>query len=187
MGTTRQPVSTVPFVDEYCAAYRDLFEDARSFEHLCLLHLGLISDLLHKPLPDGGQRVGVAPQSHRYFITNVEWILDEGRARPLALTKQTLSDRPFVLVINETGDRKKGKTTGDAARQYIGNLGAVNHGIVSVSAYGVLDDVIFLLLFQFFKTERRLKPGDVYTRPSPPSPSSLCANSSPQASRSSSC
>lgn len=26
-------------------AYRELFDDVRSFEHLCLLHLGLISDL----------------------------------------------------------------------------------------------------------------------------------------------
>lgn len=51
MGTAREAVPTVTFVDEYCAAYRDLFEDVRSFEHLCLWHLGLISDLPRKSLP----------------------------------------------------------------------------------------------------------------------------------------
>jgi SRSO17 transposase len=47
-------------------------------------------------------------------------------------------------------------------RQYIGNLGAVDRGIVSVSAYGVLDNVTFPLRFQIFKPESRLKPTDTY-------------------------
>jgi hypothetical protein len=29
-------------VDAYCAAYRGLFTDVRSFEHFCLLHIGLL-------------------------------------------------------------------------------------------------------------------------------------------------
>lgn len=166
MGTAREPAPTVTFVDEYCAAYRDLFEDVRSFEHLCLLHLGLISDLPRKSLPAIGQRVGVDPQALHHFIANAEWELEALRARRLALTKAALGYRPFVLVIDEMGDLKKGKTTDYAARQYIGNLGTVNHGIVSVSAYAVLDSITFPLLFQIFKPERRLKPGDLYqTKP----------------------
>jgi len=58
MGTARQPAPTVAFVDGYCAAYRDLFADVRSFEHLSLLHIGLISDLPRKSLPAIGGGLG---------------------------------------------------------------------------------------------------------------------------------
>jgi SRSO17 transposase len=52
------------------------------------------------------------------------------------------------------------------SRQYIGNLGTIETGLVSVNAYGVLEDVTFPLLFQVFKPDRRLKPDDTYqTKP----------------------
>ncbi len=47
-------------------------------------------------------------------------------------------------------------------RQYIGNIGKVDNGIVSVNAYGVLGDLTFPLMFKVFKPKRRLKPDDVY-------------------------
>lgn len=56
----------------------------------------------------------------------------------------------------------KGKTTDYAERQYIGNIGKVDNGIVSVNAYGVLAALSFPLLFKVFKPKRRLKPEDVY-------------------------
>jgi|SRR5215471_8583019 len=52
-----------------------------------------------------------------------------------------------MLCIDETGDRKKGKTTDYIAHQYIGNLGKLAHGIVSVNAYGILDHITSPLLF----------------------------------------
>jgi SRSO17 transposase len=162
MGTARAPTPTVTFVDEYCATYRDLFEDVRSFEHLCLLHLGLISDLPRKSLPAIAHRVGADPQALHHFVANADWSLDKLREKRLELTRQALRERPFVLIIDETGDLKKGKTTDYVARQYIGNLGTVDRGIVSVSAYGVLDNVTFPLRFQTYKPESRLKPGDTY-------------------------
>lgn len=135
MGTARAPAPTVTFVDEYCAAYRDLFDDVRSFEHLCLLHLGLISDLPRKSLPAIDHRVGADPQALHNFIANADWSLDRLRQKRLELTREALRGRSFVLIIDETGDLKKGKTTDYLARQYIGNIGAVDCGIVSVSAY----------------------------------------------------
>jgi len=122
MGTARAPTSTVTFVDDYCAAYRDLFEDVRSFEHLCLLHVGLISDLPRKSLPAIGQRVGAEPQALHHFIANADWSLEKLRTTRLECTRAALRDRPFVLCIDETGDLKKGKTTDYVSRQYIGNL-----------------------------------------------------------------
>ena len=77
-----------------------------------------------------------------------------------------LHNRKFVLCIDETGDKKKGKTTDYVARQYIGNLGKLENGLVSVNAYGVFDSVTFPLLFQVFKPQKRLKSTDEYkTKP----------------------
>jgi len=53
----------------------------------------------------------------------------------------------------ETG---KGKTTDYVARQYIGNLGKTENGIVS-NAYGVLGNITFPLIFKIFKPKARLQ------------------------------
>ena len=50
-----------------------------------------------------------------------------------------------MLCFDETGDRKKGKTTDYVAHQYIGNLGKLANVMVSVNAYGILDHITFPL------------------------------------------
>jgi SRSO17 transposase len=70
------------------------------------------------------------------------------------------------LCIDETGDRKKGHTTDYVACQYIGNIGKLVNGMVSVNAYGVMDDITFPLLFKVYKPRTRLQAQDTYkTKP----------------------
>ncbi|NER83588.1 MAG: hypothetical protein F6K42_29360 [Leptolyngbya sp. SIO1D8] len=77
-----------------------------------------------------------------------------------------LGECEIMLIIDETGDRKKGKTTDYVQRQYIGNLGEVENGIVAVTAYGVLDHMTIPLVFSVFRLEVCLKPGDSFrTKP----------------------
>lgn len=79
---------------------------------------------------------------------------------------QTLAGRPISLIIDETGDRKKGEHTDYVKRQYIGNLGKIENGIVAVTAYGVIDNITFPLMFEVYKSKERLKLGEVYrTKP----------------------
>jgi SRSO17 transposase len=59
MTTSRQPKETVAFVDHYCAHYRDLFNDVRSFEPFKYLHLGMIAELPRKTLPAIARAVGL--------------------------------------------------------------------------------------------------------------------------------
>ena len=42
-----------------------------------------------------------------------------------------------IVIIDETGDRKKGKKTDYVSRQYLGSVGKIDNGIVSVNAYGI--------------------------------------------------
>lgn len=148
MTKARRATTTVTFVDEYAERYQDLFPDVRSFEAFTYLLVGMLSELKRKTLPAIAKAVGADAQALHHLIAYAPWSVHELRKRRLTLVKQALAGRPFILCIDETGDRKKGKTTEYVAHQYIGNLGKLENGIVSVNAYGILDHITFPLLFK---------------------------------------
>ena len=43
---------TVGIIDEYCAEYKDLFKEVRNYECFKYLHLGIISTIKRKSLPE---------------------------------------------------------------------------------------------------------------------------------------
>jgi DDE superfamily endonuclease len=47
---------------------------------------------------------------------------------------QTAPQRGGALVIDETGDRKAGKATAHLGKQYLGGIGKIDNGVVSVSS-----------------------------------------------------
>jgi SRSO17 transposase len=51
MTQPRSPKPSIKFVDEYCAIYRNIFPEVRSFENFRDLHLGMISEIKRKSLP----------------------------------------------------------------------------------------------------------------------------------------
>jgi len=105
-------------------------------------------------------------QGLHHFLTTSPWDIEKLRALRLELILQVLKGRPIILIIDETGDKKKGNKTDYVKRQYIGNLGKVENGIVAVTAYGVFCGMTFPLLFEVYKPRERLKPGDKYlTKP----------------------
>ena len=59
-----------------------------------------------------------------------------------------IGEREIILCIYETGEKKKRKATDYVTRQYIGNLGKIENGIVSVNAYGVVDGITYPLMFE---------------------------------------
>lgn len=168
MTLRREAVGVVNFVDQYCGYYEELFsKDVRSYENLKYLHLGLISEIPRKTLPAIARAVGLDDgQELHHLVANSPWEVTEFRQQRLALIKKALKGRTITLCIDETGDRKKGKTTDYVARQYIGNLGKIDNGIVSVNAYGIIDGITFPLLFKVYKPKGTLKPEDKYkTKP----------------------
>lgn len=167
MTQARPAAPTVTFIDEYCQLYQDVFPDVRSFEHFKQLHVGMLSEIKRKKLPAIAKATGENdPQALHHFVANAPWSVEKLRARRLTKLKQALAGRAFTLCIDETGDRKKGKTTDYVASQYIGNIGKLANGMVSVNVYGVLDHITFPLLFQVYKPKTRLKPEDTYkTKP----------------------
>ncbi len=157
----RTAVNTVAFVDNYCQHYCRLFEDVRQFEAFKFLHLGILSEIPRKSLPEIAKTVGLKDsQTLHHFLRDASWDVKEIREIRLWLTKLFIGERELILCIDETGDQKKGSQTEDVARQYIGNLGKTKNGIVSVNAYAVVEGITYPLIFQIFKPKTRLLAGD---------------------------
>ena len=84
------------------------------------LHLGMISEISRKSLPAIARAVGLPnDQVLHHCLTESPWSVMALRKRRLELILQQLKASRFL--IDETGDRKKGKTTDYVDRQYIGN------------------------------------------------------------------
>jgi SRSO17 transposase len=166
MTRVREATPTVACIDAYCAHYRSVFHNVRHFEQFTQLILGMLAETKRKSLPRLAKTVQGEHQALHHFLANAEWPLEELRAIRLRLSRQALAGRAFMLCIDETGDPKKGQTTDYVASQYLGSLHQVEPGIVSVNAYGVLDNVTFPLAFALYKPKTCLKPGDVFqTKP----------------------
>jgi SRSO17 transposase len=154
---------TVAIIDGYCAEYKDLFKEVRNYECFKYLHLGIISPIKRKSLPEIAKAVSLnSAQSLHHFIANSNWSTNELKIRRLNQIKNALKGNAITVVIDETGDRKKGKKTDYVARQYLGSVGKIDNGIVTVNAYGVYCNITFPLIFKVFKPKGTLKESDKY-------------------------
>ena len=161
MSRPRPPRPTLAFIDDHCRASRSAFPDVRSFEHFKALHAGLLSDLPRKTLPAIARFLGLADAQGLHHMLTSDRIATEALRRTRTdLVRAAVGHRPVTLLVDETGDRKKGRTTDYVSRQYLGSLGKLENGLVTVHVVALVGQVTFPLLFEVFKPERRLKPGE---------------------------
>ena len=114
---------TIAIIDEYCAEYKELFKEVRNYECFKYLHLGIISTIKRKSLQEIAKVVSItSAQSLHHFLANSDWSVDELKQRRLNKLKQVLNGQAITVVIDETGDRKKGKKTHYVGREYLGSV-----------------------------------------------------------------
>ena len=76
-------------------------------------------------------------QRLQWFVSEATWDADAVNQQRLALLRTdplTAPTEQGVLVIDETGDRKDGTKTAFVGRQYLGSIGKIDNGVVSVSS-----------------------------------------------------
>ena len=107
--------------------------------------------------------MGETPKTalHR-FLTCSHWSRDDLENTRLQLIHNALGKVSIIVVMDETGDRKKGNKTDYVSRQYLGSVGKVDQGIVSVNAYGVYQNITFPLITRIFKPKGTLKEDDIF-------------------------
>jgi SRSO17 transposase len=78
--------------------------------------LGLISDLKRKSLPAIAKVVGLKNgQSLHHFISQSPSIAEDLKKKRFLIIFSILEGREILVIIDETGDAKKGKKTGGGA------------------------------------------------------------------------
>ena len=163
MTQPRMPQPTISFIDEYCSSYQKIFSEVRNYEAFKQIIVGILTPTRRKSLVEIAKKVGLKnSQSLHHFITKSPWKIEELRKQRLKIIQDWLKGEAIDIIIDETGDPKKGKKTEYVARQYLGRLGKIENGIVSVNIYGVKNGITFPLLFEIYKPKSRLKEGDKY-------------------------
>lgn len=163
MVKPRRTQPTVKFIDDYCEAYRDLFPEVRTFEYFKYLHLGMISDIKRKTLPVIAKVVGLEDaEGLDHFLTESPWSVEKLKERRLKIILNLLNGEEIIVIFDETGDKKKGRKPDYVKRQYIGNLGKIENGIVAVTAWGLFRGMTFPLIAKVYKLREKLKEGYEY-------------------------
>jgi hypothetical protein len=85
-------------------------------------------------------------QALQWFLSESNWDERKIQAERLTLLREDPTTAPTaqgVLVIDETGDRKDGHKTAHVARQYLGKVGKVDNGVVSVTSLWADEQVYY--------------------------------------------
>jgi SRSO17 transposase len=105
---------------------------SRGATHRALV-LGLLSDLPRKNCWTIAEHAGDAsPDGVQHLLARAVWDADAVRDDVRALLVEHLGDPDAVLVVDETGDLKKGSHTAGVQRQYTGTAGKVDNAQVAV-------------------------------------------------------
>ncbi|MFL5883213.1 MAG: IS701 family transposase [Actinomycetota bacterium] len=120
--------------------------------HARALVLGLLADLPRKNCWTIAEHAGQAtPDGLQHLLSGAVWDHDAVRDDVRALLAEHLGDPGAVLVLDETGDLKKGSRTVGVQRQYTGTAGKVDNAQVAVylayatpAGHGVVDRELYL-------------------------------------------
>ncbi|OWK38721.1 IS701 family transposase [Fimbriiglobus ruber] len=135
--TEQEIVGVGPAFARYLGRYRDVFRQDRTAAHFDTYCRGLLSDLPRKSIEPIALASGTTVRTLQLFVTTSVWSYDEARTRLHRFVADTLADLPTdpvgtVGVIDETSSRKWGDHTPGVQRQYLGCVGKVDNGIVTV-------------------------------------------------------
>jgi hypothetical protein len=169
--TKRSPVSPAPGpLEDYSQRFDDLF-GARAQRHSFRRYLeGLLlpaernktlTALANTEPVVGAQRREA--QSLQWFLSESRWDQEEinGRRLELLLLEEptTAANDEGVLVIDEHGDRKWGKHTAHVGKQWLGNIGKTENGVVSVSSLWAEEGMYYPLEVEPYSPKHHFEKG----------------------------
>ena len=127
-----------PAFSSYLRPYHAFCNQARTAPHLDAYCRALLTDAPRKTAEPNGLASGTAVRTLQKFLTTTHWdhlaLRDEFQTRMGRTLRELPADDGLgtVGVIDETSDTKKGDQTPGVQRQYLGCVGKVENGIVTV-------------------------------------------------------
>jgi SRSO17 transposase len=135
---TEQEIAALgPAFAAYLRRFRDSFGQDRTAAHFDTYCRGLLSDLPRKSVEPIALAAGTAVRTLQEFLVTARWDHDHARDTLHRHLGAVLADLPAdplgtVGVIDETSCRKWGDQTPGVQRQYLGCVGKIDNGIVTV-------------------------------------------------------
>lgn len=133
------PAAMPPCFERWCQRFNDVFThkaQKREFRHYVG---GLLGESERKNLSQMAENaVEVSYHRLHHFLTEAPWSspqVNERRLQIMNKCSQTRISRGFSLIIDDSGHRKSGNFTDGVGRQYIGEIGKTDNGIVVVTTH----------------------------------------------------
>ena len=133
------PAAMPPCFDRWCKRFDDIWThqaQKREFRHYIG---GLLGESERKNLSQmADNAVGVTYHRLHHFLTEAPWSVQEVNERRLVVMNQcsqTRISRGFTLIVDDSGHRKSGNFLRGVGRQYIGEIGKTDNGIVVVTTH----------------------------------------------------
>jgi SRSO17 transposase len=128
-----------PCFERWCQRFDDVFThkaQKREFRHYLG---GLLGESERKNLFQmASNAIEVTYHRLHHFLTEAPWSSSQVNERRLEIMNkcsQTRISRGFSLIIDDSGHRKSGNFTAGVGRQYIGEIGKTDNGIVVVTTH----------------------------------------------------
>lgn len=126
-----------PAFGRYLERFRPCFRQSRTATHFGTFCRGLLSPLPRKSVEPIALAAGTAVRTLQEFLTTSGWDHEQARERLQRWLAQVVADQPAddlgtLGVIDETSSRKWGDQTPGVQRQYLGCVGKIDNGLVTV-------------------------------------------------------
>jgi SRSO17 transposase len=133
------PAAMPPCFDRWCKRFDDVLTHQAQKREFRNYIGGLLGESERKNLSQmADNAVGVTYHRLHHFLTEAPWSAQEVNERRLVVMNQcsqTRISRGFTLIIDDSGHRKSGNFTAGVGRQYIGEIGKTDNGIVVVTTH----------------------------------------------------
>lgn len=133
------PAAMPPCFDRWCKRFDDVFSHQAQKREFRNYLGGLLGESERKNLSQIAENaVGVVYHRLHHFLTEAPWEVGQVNERRLMVMNQcsqTRISRGFALIVDDSGQRKSGNFTAGVGRQYIGEIGKTDNGIVVVTTH----------------------------------------------------
>jgi SRSO17 transposase len=128
-----------PCFERWCRRFDDGFKTEAQKTGFRNYLGGLLGESERKNLTQiANNAVGVVYHRLHHFLTEAPWSaqqINERRLQVMNQCSQTRIRRGFALIVDDSGHRKSGNFTDGVGRQYIGEIGKTENGIVAVTTH----------------------------------------------------
>lgn len=125
--------------EKWCKRFDDCFKTQAQKTGFRDYLGGLLGESERKNLTQmADNAVGVVDNRLHHFLTDAPWNaleINERRLQVMNKCSQTRISRGFALILDDSGHRKSGNLTDGVGRQYLGEIGKTDNGIVLVTTH----------------------------------------------------